>query len=94
MPCLQGDALVVKHFIVSIVKGDRMLTFECSTDGNGTHVEHMTLEPKDGYDEESTMYAGPVCRLYALNLTEGFACRGVHCLRDVFLERRLTVDCD
>uniref|UniRef100_A0A061S386 Complement component 1 Q subcomponent-binding protein, mitochondrial n=1 Tax=Tetraselmis sp. GSL018 TaxID=582737 RepID=A0A061S386_9CHLO len=56
----EGDVPVIRHFIVSVIKGENMITFECSSDGEGTNVEHMTFEPKEGFGTESTMYTGPV----------------------------------
>lgn len=56
----EEDALYVKTFLVSITKGEKMVTFEMSTDGEGANIEHMTLEPKGGFDMDSTMYTGPV----------------------------------
>ena len=46
-------------FNVSVAKGDRALVFECESDGNSFTINHVSLEPKDGFDSES-MYTGPV----------------------------------
>eukprot|EP00192_Tetraselmis_astigmatica_P018137 CAMPEP_0117674916 /NCGR_PEP_ID=MMETSP0804-20121206/15315_1 /TAXON_ID=1074897 /ORGANISM="Tetraselmis astigmatica, Strain CCMP880" /LENGTH=247 /DNA_ID=CAMNT_0005483861 /DNA_START=56 /DNA_END=799 /DNA_ORIENTATION=+ len=54
------DMLAEKVFLVSVEKGDQTLTFECRTNGDGVMVDHMAIEPKDGYEEDSTMYTGPV----------------------------------
>eukprot|EP00873_Tetraselmis_striata_P006298 jgi/Tetstr1/426562/TSEL_001638.t1 len=55
----EGSA-VDNFFVVSVTKGDKMMTFECETDGNEMLIKHMTLEPKDGVDSDSSAYTGPV----------------------------------
>lgn len=53
----QVDTLV--SFYVSVIKGDQSAVFECSSDGTYLQIDHVSLEPKDGFDSK-TMYTGPV----------------------------------
>ncbi len=53
----EGISTVV--FNVSVVKDGKALVFECESDGNSTTINHVSLEPKDGFESES-MYTGPV----------------------------------
>ncbi|KAG2495479.1 hypothetical protein HYH03_006424 [Edaphochlamys debaryana] len=46
-------------FNVSVAKDDKVLLFECESDGNSVNINHVSLEPKEGLGSES-MYSGPV----------------------------------
>lgn len=45
-------------FNVSIVKDTNCLTFEIIYENNLISVMHLAYEPKEGYDEQTTMYTG------------------------------------
>ncbi|PNW77682.1 hypothetical protein CHLRE_10g447100v5 [Chlamydomonas reinhardtii] len=53
------EGISVVAFNVSVAKGDRVLLFECESDGNSVNINHVSLEPKEGLGSES-MYSGPV----------------------------------
>lgn len=53
----EGESEV--QFNVTVTKGQESLVFECSSDGTDVVIKHISHEPKDGYESE-TSYTGPV----------------------------------
>ena len=45
-------------FNVSIAKDNNCITFEIVYEDNQISVMHLAYEPKEGYDENTTMYTG------------------------------------
>ncbi|KAG2449584.1 hypothetical protein HYH02_005117 [Chlamydomonas schloesseri] len=66
------EGINVVAFNVSVAKGDRVLLFECESDGNSVNINHVSLEPKEGLASES-MYSGPVFDELDDNLQGQFA---------------------
>lgn len=55
----EEDAAQRVMFNVSVVKGDTALVFECESDGTYVGINHVSYEPKDGFESDS-YYTGPV----------------------------------